>query len=402
MKSLPVCAVLAAAALSTMTGCKTQAERFGYKGEDLADPEARTFVVTAPAVTNWVPERVLTVIEKYDLSAEERRLVETVGVLMPGASYEAIPDSYKKDGEEPWFVWWAKPSESLGLKNGRAGVLSHFNEDKKVWETNESYFSTYWKTKEEAQAALAVLRAELERNHGVKMFHPLDNGWIAEYVRLCVMGVVGQKADGSWSCMLDFRDKCNVGCGPWEPVPDQQERLVQYRHAKAVREWKVKLAAALAQNRELVEKAAAEKGLAGLPGATPFGTAENGQTILAIGGAGEPQKTDEAMDEAFKALWSARVEELEKGLGVTAVQAEPVKQEVPNQGFYWSQFFQGPLYQARLEAVKPLVPAEAQKTGGEAEETASETPAVAPQWRILFTETLQPGIVLPQKPQLKK
>lgn len=401
MKNLPLCAA-AAAALTAVSGCKTEAERFGYKGEDLVDQEAKTFVVTAPAVTNWVPERVLSVSEKYEFTADEKSLVDTVGVMMPGASYEAIPEPYAKDSEEPWFVWWARKGEAFGLKDGKMGLLSHFNDDKNVWETNESYFSTYWKTRDEARAALAAIRAELALKHGVKMFHEIDNGWIAEYVRLIVMGVVGQKPDGTWSCMLDFRDKCAMGCGPWEPLEEQRERRNQSDYAKAMRAWRAGLAAALERNKELVAQAAQEKGLAGLPGASVAGTAENGMSVFVVGGAGEPQTTDEGMDAAFAAMWAARVEALAKGLGVTPAQDGPSKQEIPDEGTYWSQLFQGPLYQARLDAVKPIVRAlpPADEAGQEGE--TPEQPAFTPQWRILFSEMIQPGVTLPQKPQLKK
>ena len=62
--------LFAVALLGTLLGCKPEAERFGYKGVDLAEAE-RECVSTGPGVTDWVPVRVLNVYEKYDFSADD-------------------------------------------------------------------------------------------------------------------------------------------------------------------------------------------------------------------------------------------------------------------------------------------------------------------------------------------
>ena len=62
-----------------MAGCNmkepTEAEKFGYKGQDIENSESKNFIVISPAVTNWVPERVLSVVEKYDYSADSKSAV---------------------------------------------------------------------------------------------------------------------------------------------------------------------------------------------------------------------------------------------------------------------------------------------------------------------------------------
>ncbi len=412
MKKSTMLFAAAAAAGCLLTGCgdratkpePTEAELFGYKGEDLVDQETKTFLVTNPAVTNWVPERVVSVVEKYDLSADETALIAAAGILMPGATYEKIPAEYAKDGEEPWFTWWVKGAEAFGLKNGRIGILTHFNEDKKVWESNESYFSTYWPTKEEAEKALASVRAQLAESYGVKKFHDLDAGWVAEYVRLGVMGVVGQKADGTWSCMIDFRDKGNAGCGPWESIADQQERRNQYDYAVALRAWRAKLTEVLSANHERVAAAAKAKGLTGVEQSAVFGTNEAGLPINGVSGAAEPQKTAAALKESFEALWKEQVAFIEKAFGVKA-QGEPSGEEIPEQGVVRAQLFAGDLYEVRLDAFMPAfpeaLPAPAPAEGEAAAEAEPPVEAAA-QWRILFTERLQEGLTLPAKPQLKK
>ena len=55
--------MMAAAMAALFAGCfKNEAERFGYKGTDLADDD-KMFFSTGPGVTNWVPARVLSVCE---------------------------------------------------------------------------------------------------------------------------------------------------------------------------------------------------------------------------------------------------------------------------------------------------------------------------------------------------
>ena len=64
-------------------GCfKNEAERFGYKGTDLADDD-KMFFTTGLGVTNWVPARVLSVCEEYPMSPDETALIAAAGVIAP-------------------------------------------------------------------------------------------------------------------------------------------------------------------------------------------------------------------------------------------------------------------------------------------------------------------------------
>ena len=68
--------VTAVAAL--VAGCaKNEAERFGYKGADIADDD-NMFFTTGPTVTNWVPARVLSVCEEYPMSPDEEAIIEAL------------------------------------------------------------------------------------------------------------------------------------------------------------------------------------------------------------------------------------------------------------------------------------------------------------------------------------
>jgi len=65
--------MIVAAAAVLFAGCQKEAEKFGYKGIDLADDDLM-FFTTGPTVTNWVPARVLSVCEEYPMSPEETAL----------------------------------------------------------------------------------------------------------------------------------------------------------------------------------------------------------------------------------------------------------------------------------------------------------------------------------------
>jgi len=388
-------AAIAAAAVAAAAGCArrapTEAELFGYKGEDLAEQTNLTYLVLSPTVTNWVPERVLSVCEKYDFTPDELALVEAAGVLMPGESYPEFPEGYERETDEPWFAYWGKPVESFGLK-GRTGTLSHYDEVRKVWDTSESYFSSYWDSREDALAALAKVESALAQGFNVKKFHRFDGCWVAEYVRLCVMGVVGQKPDGKWSCMIDIRDKCRPGCGVWEPVPEQQDRRDRYEYAKAIRAWNSAVEEILARNREAVAKLAAEKGLAGLEGAGEPSRTADGRTIQVASGVTEPLKDGYVAEDEALAVWKEKVAELEKALGVR-IESEPVRQDTDGHGVWLSAEGRGELYEARIDVAVPDAPPAEEIQEGEAR------PEVRAQWRIMGVELLRPGNELPPRPQ---
>ena len=376
-----------------------EAVAFGYTGEDALYTTNNTFLVTGAAVTNWLPERVLGVVEKYEFSQDEKALLGAAGVVTPCDSFKEPPDGYAKESEEPWFTLWTKKTESFGL-SGKAGVMTHYNEDLSTWESSETYFSSYWPTREAALEALAGIRAEIGTKYNAKKFYELaDGGWLAEYVRLCVMGVVGQKPDGTWSCMLDLRDKCRTGCGPWEPVEEQAQRRNQYEYSKAMRAWKAEVKSVLARNEAAVAAAAAERGLAGFPDAQAPVDIADGRRARIVSGVAQGVTNEADVAEAMEALWAEKVALLESAIGVKPV-GEVGKRADPAQGCAWMGEFSGDLYDARLDVFMPAPPPPPE--AGAEGEAAAEAEAAPAQWRIVFAERLQDGLVIPERPQPAK
>ena len=383
-----------AAGILLLAGCgDNEAKRFGYKGLDLEDSEPM-FFSTGPTVTNWVPARVLSVCENYPLAAAESNLVAQVGVIVPGEEFAAVPEGYAQQDAEPWFTTWTRPRTAFGLE-GVTGFLSHFDEDRKVWTTSEAYFSSYWKTEDEALAALAKLRVALAEGYGVKKFHDFDKCWVAEYVRLRVMGVVGQKADGRWSCMLDIQDKNRPGCGPWEPLEEQQERRNHYDYVKAMKVWRADVAKALADNHALVEKSRTDAGLAGLADA-PDWQLQDGQSgaapcmVRVVGG---------YFTNSLESAWTEKLAVVKDGLGLApATDAET--QQGRDGAQYRGAVMQDARYDVRLDMLyAPEPPADA---SAETNAVAAAEAAPRGQWRILCFERLQPGITIPARPVLAK
>ena len=248
---------IALAAALLAAGCSKEyideeALSFGYKIED-AKSTNLVFLVASPGVTNWVPERVIDVYASYEWSKDELALVAAAQAVEPSGEIEKIPDGFAKDLSGAWLTFWEKKAECFGEK-GVTGFIAHFDEDRNVWETGESYFSCYWDTEEEALAALARIEKAVASGFAPKKFHKFAGGWVAEYVRLCATCIVGRKADGRWSCMFDFRDKCRPGCGTWYAEEEQQTRYDNYRHAKALKAWREKTDGILKANHEDVAK----------------------------------------------------------------------------------------------------------------------------------------------------
>ena len=396
MKKLMI--VVAAAAL--VAGCQKEAERFGYKGVDLADDDLM-FFTTGPTVTNWVPARVLSVCEEYPMSAEESALVVAAGVITPGEPLEKVPEGYAKDSDEPWFAMWKKESENLGRK-GVNGFISHWNEDKNVWETSETYFSSYYPDEAGALAALAETRKIIGSQFSPKKFHDFDKCWVAEYLRLRVMCIVGQKPDGTWSCMLDINDKCRPGCGQWEPVEAQAERLAEYKYRKALVAWKAEKAKILADNHAAVEKIRAEKGLALLgEGAREFDGEDGRKAYIRVG------TCDAATVTNRVDFWKEKAAALAAATGV-AFESEPTSEEDPSGYVVMSGLSTNDIYDVRLDMAFPPVPAvaegekpeEAKPEGENAEGEPAPKPPV--EWRELCIEKLQAGFAIPPRPQPPK
>ncbi len=378
------------------SGCmKSEAERFGYKGEDLLNQTNLVYLVLSSTVTNWVPERVLSIAEEYDFTSDELNVLKAADLLMPGEEYATLPEAYTCTMKEPWFEQWTKPSKSFGFE-GVSGIQVHHNQDRRVFETSESYFSSYWKTKEEALAALATIEAELAKNFNVKKFHKISDGWVAEYVRLCVMGVVGQKADGSWSCMLDVRDKGRVGCGPYEPVADQQERLNRYLYMKEMKVWQAEVAAILAKNADAVAKLAAEKGVVGFVDAANLTEYNNGGRKIRVLESVDSLPEGVAADAAIAGLWTNKVQSIVKALGVE-FDGEPNKECAGENAWeqWWSAEWKNDLYDVRLDVSIQMAETDPEKAADVKSEPIGRV-------RIAYTEAIQPGTVFPPRPQMKQ
>ena len=392
--------MIVAAAAALFAGCQKEAERFGYKGVDLADDDLM-FFTTGPTVTNWVPARVLSVCEEYPMSAEESALVVAAGVIAPGEPLEKVPEGYAKDSDEPWFAMWRKETENFGRK-GVNGFISHWNEDKNVWETSETYFSSYYPDEAGALAALAETRKIVGSQFSPKKFYDFDKCWVAEYLRLRVMCIVGQKPDGTWSCMLDINDKCRPGCGQWEPVEAQAERLAEYKYRKALVAWKAEKAKILADNHAAVEKIRAEKGLALLgEGAREFDGEDGRKAYIRVG------TCDAATVTNRVDFWKEKAAALAAATGV-AFEGEPTSEEDPSGYVVMSGLSTNDIYDVRLDMAFPPVPAvaegekpeEAKPEGENAEGEPAPKPPV--EWRELCIEKLQPGFAIPPRPQPPK
>ena len=401
--------MIVAAAVALFAGCgENEAKKFGYKGADLADDD-KMFFTTGPTVTNWVPARVLSVCEEYPMSPEESALIAAAGVIAPGEPLEKVPEGYVKETDEPWFAMWRKESENLGRK-GVNGFISHWNEDKKVWETSETYFSSYYPDEAGALAALAETRKIVGKKFSPKKFYDFDKCWVAEYLRLRVMCLVGQKPDGTWSCMLDINDKNRAGCGQWEPPEAQAERLAEYKYRKAMIAWKAEKSKVIAANHEAVEKIRAERGLAPLGEGFREFEAEDGRKasirFCNVDAASATNRVD---------FWKERVAALTAATGVK-FEAEPVVEEIPSGYVGMSAQASNDIYDVRLtiafppsaeaeEAQPEPEKAEAEVAQRESEkpegEAAENEPAPKPpvEWQEVCIEKMMPGFAIPPRPQ---
>ena len=387
MKKLSIIAVAAI----IVAGCSdNEAKRFGYKGADLADND-KMFFSTGPTVTNWVPTRVLSVVEEYPMSADEAALVKAAGVIEPSASLESVPEGYAKLSEEPWFTTWRKDGvENFGIK-GVNGFISHYNEDKKVWETSETFFSAYYQDEAAALESLAKIRKAVAEGFSPKKFYEFKNCWVAEYLRLRVMCLVGQKPDGTWSCMLDINDKCRPGCGQWEPVEAQAERLADYKYRKELSAWKIAKEKVVVDNHAAIEKIRAERGLEFFgDGAAPFESGDGRTGYQRYGS----RPSDEVTNRAD--LWKERVEALSKATGVV-FEGEPKVQDDPSGYAVWFAIASSDIYDVRLDMAFP--PEKAEAEGPRAEEGEPSAPKPHAEWRELCVEKVLPGFEVPPRPQ---
>ena len=364
MKNLIIVSVLAAA----FAGCQKEAEKFGYKGADLENEE-QLYFTASPAITNWLPARVLSVDEQYEFSDDEKQLVEAAGVVRSGDSLEKVPDGFAKRENEPWFVTWVKEVEAFG-KKGISGFLSHFDEDKGVWVVGETFFSTYWKTQAEARAAIGDLEKAIAAGFNPLKIHKVPEGFVAEYRRMRVIAVAGPRPDGTFSCMLSFKDKNRAGCGEWEPVSDQEDRVKSYRYMKALKAWRAEAAKVVSANHAKIEELRKAKGLLLFGDDANWFDSGDGSYMCYQSGQFDTTNT------AAKTFIEGKVAEVAKATGVAF--AGEISGEGP-QGedgspMYYSAEWKGNLYSIRVDA------------------------AASGEWRMICSEVLQPGFELPKRP----
>lgn len=302
-----------AAFAAIIAGCSdksspTEAELFGYKGADIEDQDDKMYFSSTAGVTNWVPTRVLQVSEKYDFSADELALVKAAGIITPSDSFEKLPAEFAEQTKEPWFTSFTKDAEAFGRK-GVVGFLAHFDADKNVWSTGENYFSTYYGSEADARKALAGLEPEIAKFNPKKFYH-FDNAWVAEYLRLRVMALCGQRPDGKWTCMLSINDKCRPGCGPWEPVEAQQARINEIEYGKKIKAWREVLAKTAAENHKAVLAKAAQLKIPLFGDEVKPQLANDGRMVYVRGG-------DLLMSNTVEQVqWDERVKTLESATNV--------------------------------------------------------------------------------------
>ncbi len=396
-------ASLVALATVGVVGCKddtaariaAEAAQFGYKGKDIDNYTSTNYIVTSAAVTNYVPERVLMVFEEYQYSENELKLLSDAGVVVPSSELTTLPEGFVKDSVEPWFVYWTKPITALG-KNGVTGVLSHYNENKKIWEMGESYFSTYWATEEEAKLALDSFRQKLAAEYGVSRFYDIATGWVAEYVRLCLTGVVGQKADGRWSCMLNFRDKCKIGCGAWESVEEQQVRLNRYIYANEMKAWRKNLNEILQRNHESIMTKMKEASYAVSSMQLPK-LSINREMRYEYSIYNEVTLETNDLAVAASNLWSGLTAQLKSFCGAELV--GDVEKRFSGEESVYQAKAQSQFHDLNLAINTYLV--RNSSTNENASSEATVTNAVG-RWVLRLTEKLQDGVEIPPQPVLKQ
>lgn len=383
------CMLFAAVASCVEPAPEAELARFGYRDFDLAATNL-VFFSTAEAATNWVPVRLLRVAEDYEWTADEEALIAAAGVVTPCVPQAEIPPGYAKRYDEPWFTGWERPVEAFGFK-GVAGMQTHYNEDAGRWDTGETYFSSYWPDEAGARSASEALGRRLADAYKAKRLHEFHGAWIAEYVRLLAMGVVGRTADGRWSCMLTFRDKSRVGCGEWTSVEEQRRRLGNYRYGKALKAFEAALEKALAANRAAIVRSRDARGLKALPEGFSAYPQEDGRTVQVMFGgfAYAVPESDAEVTNAMKAVWSERRAFVEEVSGVK-LSEEAEMGRFPGGHALWCASGTNEMYDVRLDIAYPV-------RGMELAE--GETLPTNGEYRVLLFERLQPGIELPTRPE---
>lgn len=234
-----------------VSGCgDREGARFGYKGADLGSKEKMFF--TVGTVTNYLPARVLMTSESgYEIGERENALINSLGIVMPSAVFDKLPDGYKEREKEPWFTTYVKEAKSLGF-DGTLGFVAHNDLDKKTYLVCESFFSVYVNSLQEAISTSDSLRQAIERDGKPLKVYKFDSAWVAEYLRMVAICVVGCRPDGRWTAMLTVRDKLIDPNLVWVPEDDQKELLADYVYSKEIATWHKAVKEVAEKNHKLV------------------------------------------------------------------------------------------------------------------------------------------------------
>lgn len=377
------------AACALVAGCakKSEAEKLGYRGNDIS--KMQSYFTIDCVVTNWVPIRLFEVVEDYALSTNEIAILNALEMTLPGSTLKELPKDYGEDEVGPWLTAWKKDAAHLGFK-GSKGFFSHFNEDTGAYETGEAYFSSYWKTREDALAAQEKMKAIFAETFNPLKIHTFPDAWIAEYLRLRVMCAVGKRPDGVWSCMLSLADKANEGCGVWEPYALQQERKDEYLFNKAMQAWRATVAELRNKNRKECIAALKAKGYPGEEGLNWSPYDDGSHTYCEVETFG--------MTNAVEQIWADLAKRLKIGYGLKLPE-KPEVQDVGNGYSVWvATVTNDTPYEARVDiAVPPKELVDQETTEGE-----DEIAAPVAQWRLIIHEKLLPGNELPPRPERGK
>lgn len=382
MKIRNICGILS---LVLIVGCdkRPEAEKLGYRGEDISDN--LSFYTTGAGTTNWVPARLLEVFENYALSANEAALLAALDMQLPGLAAETLPAGYSVDEEGPWLTAWKKPAAHLGM-TGQKGFYSHYDDEAKRYETGEAYFSSYWKTREEALTAMENLKTRVAAAFGPLKMHTLPDGWIAEYLRLRVMCVTGVKPDGTWCCMLTLADKANPGCGAWEPLAAQKARRAEHLYQRALETWQEAAKKKQAENRAACAAALKAKGLPGIAEIL-WRAQDDGSHIF------YSEETLASTNDVVR-IWQAQRDLLKKAYGLDLPQTPGVQEPEPGVRVLSGAATNDTPYAARLDIAVFTAPARADKS------PAPEGVDAGPcrRWRLIIREDVLPGHELPPRP----
>ncbi len=403
MKKLVLVSLAAAAVFAGCDAPKSpeqiEAESFGYRGIDLQELSETNFFATAVGATNWIPARVMAVYENYDFGSKEQGLIKAFDVLQPSVKLSAIPEGYKLDEEAPWLQVWSKPATAFGLE-GVSRFYSHFNEDKNVYELGSVMFSTYSKSAAEALAKLTKIKEALAQSlefAPLKVYDfPEGDKFVAEYLRVSVIALVGQAKENLWSTMVTISDKSDVGCGQWESVAEQQGHRDRYNYRKALAKWKVDVANLWNENHAACVANLKNAGLAGFDEKIAWRVNPNNSNMYCILGDSFCVEQESPSNAAVKELEKCR-ETIKTAIGLELPEEKQVTTDEMNEVEVWCIEAEQAPYFVRLEMAIPLQ-SEAETQETVCEDGACDAPKMRGQWRIVCFEGLTDGRMLPAKP----